>query len=170
MSLMSGMKTVETVQANERGEFRFEAAVPAGLYFLRLAEGVIPVAVDPQAKTDRSDVSMVSTSCGLWYADQSTCWMEELTIGRITAGQVVDPSGAPIARARVGVSGRAPLSTDSEGKFGALKLPEGLHDLEVTGAAFFAARRRLRVVPAGSSALLLVHLTFGGCGTVSVIQ
>ncbi len=170
VELMSGTKTVETVQANEREEFRFNAAMPAGLYFLRLVEGVIPVAVDPQAKTDRLDVSMVSTSCGLWYVDQSTCWREELTIGRITDGRVVDPADTPIARARVRVSGRAPLSTDSEGKFDALELPEGLYDLEVTGSGFFAARRRLRVAPAGNSASLLVHLTLGGCGTVATIR
>lgn len=168
IELAVGREAMETVQANERGEFRFAANVPAGLYFLRVADGVIPVAVDPQAKSDRVDVAMLWTSCGLWYTDQSQCSYKEFTVGRITGGQVVDPAKSSVGHAKIMISGRAPVETDDAGKFGKLELPEGVYDLEVNG--FMSLRRRLRVVSGGAATALQFELPLKGCGDIVPIS
>lgn len=168
VELAAGKEAMETVQANERGEFRFGANVPAGLYFLRVADGVIPVAVDPQAKSERIEVAMLWTSCGLWYTDQSQCSNKEFTVGRITGGQVVDPARSSVGHAKIMISGRAPVETDDAGKFGKLELPEGVYDLEVNG--FMSLRRRLRVVSCGAATALQFELPLKGCGDIVPIS
>ena len=172
VELRDGAKVVETVQASDRGEFHFEAQLAPGLYSLRLADGLIPVLVDPAAATERVDIAMVSTSCGLWWADQSECALAEFQTGRITGGEVLDVSGASIPGATIAVLGREKLQADDRGRFGALELPAGEYQLEVSGTGFFPLRRRLRVVssPSAAAAALRIELGFRGCGAVAAVR
>jgi hypothetical protein len=72
-------------------------------------------------------------------------------------GTVRDPSGAPVAGARVTVTGNggaATLTTDANGQFALRDIPAGVYDVEITIPGFRRMRRENVVVTAGQPAAL----------------
>jgi hypothetical protein len=179
----SGRK-LNALQTSERGEFDFEGAAP-GAYFLDLKPsgpvggmgdeitGLIPVVVDPHATHDHLDLDLSASSCGLSYADMNGCRQSDLQTDRLS-GQVVDPTGAVIPRAKVILLNAAgtlveELESDSEGRFASPHPVTDVYDLVVSAAGFTPYRRIVRAKPGnepGPPPSLIVQLgILGGCST-----
>jgi hypothetical protein len=162
LDLLEGLsgRRLRAFETTDKGEFSLEDA-PAGLYFLNLnpsglkgwsgqqITGQIAVAVNRDAQADHLDLDLGWSSCGLYYANSSTCPQRDVRIGQFS-GRVVDSSGAIIARARIllldpfGVLVEQ-LQSDNEGKFAASRALAGAYELVVSRLGFSPYRRTVHV-------------------------
>ena len=168
-------RVLKSTETGDRGEFRFESVAP-GLYFLSLRAGLIAVAVDPAAPTDRLDIDLGSTSCGLWYADRKQCLQPDLTIAQLS-GQVLDVTGAVISGATIFLFDDAQtlverLQSDSAGRFVSQEPLSGTYELVVTRTGFTPFRRTVHAESIGDSTgpSLTVKLGVGGSCSTGEIQ
>ncbi len=156
------------------GDFDFESAAP-GLYFLSLTSGLrglVPVVVDSGAPTDHLDVDVGSTSCGMWYADQSKCPHSDVLIDQLS-GQVLDASEASIANAQILLFDLAGalverLQSNREGKFTSTHRLAGTYQLVVSTPGFTPLRRTIHAESPNPTQALTVQLgLMGSCSAAN---
>lgn len=181
LDLLEGIsgRSLQSLRTTDTGEFNFGRTAP-GLYFLRLkpsglkgwsgeqVTGLVAVVVDSGASTDHLDVSLGWTSCGLWYADSSTCPQSDLRIEQLS-GQVLDAAGAAIQDAKILVFDLTQtlvegLQSDSAGKFTSTHALAGTYELVVSRAGFTSLHRTVHIEPTPTStqSRLTVKLGLGG--------
>jgi hypothetical protein len=182
----SGLR-LKTLQTNDKGEFNIDGATP-GLYFLSLKPsglssgsgeqitGLIVIALDRDAPTDHLDLDLGWSSCGLSYAESSKCPKSDLNIEQLS-GQVVDPSGAVIPRAKIllldpGGTLVEQLRSDGEGKFASSRPLAGNYQLVVSSAGFTPYRRTVHAEPPpesiGRSPITVQLGVLGSCSAAMV--
>jgi len=153
-------RAIETIASDEKGRFRFNAAVPPGIYFIQLSladknessdeVGTISIELNSAANLDGLDLDFVWTDCGLEYAQRHA--QGELKVGKI-CGDVADTSGGVIEKAQVAL-----LDGDDElkivtrslsGPMGQFTIPDtsdGVYELVVSSLGFQPFVRRVRLV------------------------
>jgi carboxypeptidase family protein len=151
-------RILRTLETDDHGAFTFQGAVP-GRYILSLKPwitGRIWVAVDRNAPTDRLDLDIGWSSCGLYYSDTSTCTQPELQTEEVS-GRVVDSGGAAISRAKILLLDPAgavvqQLQCDEDGNFVSSGSVTGTYQLVVSSTGFTPYRRTVHVKPASDPA------------------
>jgi hypothetical protein len=169
------------------GEFNFSGVEP-GFYFIQLQQitppsesggpiqGLIAVAVDPNAQRDHLDLDLEWTSCGLTYTDLEKCTTTDVQMKQL-AGEVVDSTGAGLPDAEVLLfdAGDEPhlvtrLATDNKGKFASHSSLSGAYRLQVRKNGFTALRVTTNIGPAAelkSAQPLKIRLGLSGaCSAV----
>jgi Carboxypeptidase regulatory-like domain len=175
-------RVLKSIETTDNGEFSFEAPVP-GLYFLSLkpfelrswlgetVTGLIAISVDREAPADHLDVDLGWSSCGLSYADRSKCPQRDLQVEQLS-GEVLDPSGAVFANAKIFLLDTAGTSvqqlvSDREGRFNSPNSLTGTYELIVTSVGFTPFRGTVGIAPNGNStrlSRLSIQLgIMGGC-------
>ena len=181
LDLVEGIsgRSLQRVRTTGSGEFSFDAVAP-GLYFLKPSGQsgeliAIAVAVDTAAPVERLEVDFGTTSCGLWYIDQSQCPHPELQFGQL-AGQVLDVTGAAIPRAAILLFDHSQniverLESDTAGNFASHRSLSGTYDLLVSALGFSPFRTAAHTRPSDDSAPpspLTIQLGPGGsCSSVA---
>jgi hypothetical protein len=136
--------------SNARGEFRFRAPAWAWL------EASHPEFSPGRARVDAS--AQASHRLALRLGEKEAGEVE--ADGTVT-GQVVDPTGSPVAgaavyaqrRGRGGWGRRFSAKSDPEGRFAIEGLPEGRYDVVATHPGYAAARAE--AIPSGTQSVLL---------------
>ena len=101
LELVEGLsgRVLASATTTNRGEFDFGVRTP-GIYFIRLrndwkwGEGLISVAAG--AGTDRLDLNLQATSCGLIYSDLSMCPRPDLRVSKLEGRIASDETGGPL--------------------------------------------------------------------------
>ncbi len=115
------------------------------------------------------EIDLGSTSCGLWYADQTACRHNDLRMGQL-AGQVLDSAGAPIPKANIVLFDSdgtvvEHLESDRDGKFASPHPLKGTYPLLVRAPGFTPLHGTVHAEPGSDvtrRAALTVHLGIGG--------
>lgn len=178
---------IRTIQSAGNGAFDLGRAKP-GLYVLRLSRtdlamgrverlsGNILIAVDPLAPQSELDLEIGWSSCGMHYVERKTCPQEELTISSLI-GQVLDPSGASIGRAKLSIyhQDRVLMEqqiSDEKGYFASTKQLNGTYELIISSPGFTPLRQTVRASGAqdkGRPSALRVQLgVAGSCSHAAV--
>lgn len=181
-------KLQESTQTTSEGEFVLKTPQP-GLYFLRVTPksltpagggrvaGKVPIRVASHAAQVDLELDFGWSSCGVTYVALHACPQEELSIAHLS-GEVVDPTGASIARATVRLfnSDRTiaeQLTSDEEGRFVSAKPLDGSYELTVSATGFTSLRQMVRgFVPKDGvrPASLRIRLGLGYCSLATAQQ
>jgi hypothetical protein len=160
LSLLEGVsaRVIATVQADDQGRFAFSAAVPPGLYFIRLNTsdgGLIGVALSPTAALKQLDGYIAPTDCGLGFIQRHS--VPPVTASNI-CGDVYDSQGAPIRNARVilmDINRRGKILDQSlgspRGRFELPGIPAGTYQMLVMSRGWVPFLQKVRVQPGGTS-------------------
>jgi hypothetical protein len=166
------------------GVFEFQG-LPDGRYFLRLttseltnwprtkATGSIPVVIQSSSQTDHLDLDIGWSSCGLYYANQSSCKQSEFELKKL-AGSIVDASGAVIVNTEISLfdlNGKLISRTQSDraGEFALMGPETGTYRLLVQSAGFTPLRRTVKIGPNSKGSAVQVQLgVFGACSDAIV--
>lgn len=160
-------KLQKSVQSSPSRAFNLGIPTP-GLYLLRVSPidtasdgairfaGTVPVEVDPKAAYPELDLEFGWTSCGVTVTPLHTCPRQDLNTTSLS-GQVLDPSGASIARAAISLFNTnheiaEQLTSDEDGRFASPKQFDGDYDLIVTSPGFTTLRQPLHAIRSNAAA------------------
>lgn len=152
-------RSQKKIQSSESGAFDIGKTEP-GLYVLRVSgsdpsifkgqpiSGNILVEMDPLAPQSELDLEIGWSSCGMHYVERHTCPQEELSIETLS-GQVLDASGASIARAALSLYNTErqiveQQISDEKGNFSSSKQLNGTYQLIVSSPGFTPLRRTVK--------------------------
>jgi hypothetical protein len=175
LELLEGIsgRVLDKTNTDGNGAFEFQE-VARGLYFLRVdSDGLIAVSVTPGVPAERLDVNIGMTSCGLYYADRSSCPAANLHLGRL-GGHVVDVTGGAISNADIllidaGGSLVQQARTGRTGSFDSPSPPDGTYQLLVRSNGFSTAHATLTFDSNGPSSPVAFQLDFiGQCGRTNI--
>jgi hypothetical protein len=155
----SGSELLTTDDPSESSDGDFDFGVPhAGMYLLRISEveprtnfpfdGDIFIEVTSNSDVNRLDIGMVSSSCGLSYAQ--ACKQEPITVPKL-CGNLVDPQGAAIPNANLDLisqEGHSPtrsITSDHEGYFSFEDLADGVYEVKAKSQGFIPGVFPVRV-------------------------
>jgi hypothetical protein len=176
-------RSQKKIQSSESGAFDFGKTEP-GLYVLRVSgsypsifkgqplSGNILVEVDPLAPQSELDLEIGWSSCGIHYVDRHTCPREDLSIETLT-GQVLDPSGASIARAVVSLYNTEQQIAEQQvsdeiGNFSSTKQLNGTYQLIISSPGFTPLRRTVKASsPKGKERPARLEVQLGVAGACS---
>ena len=175
LELLEGIsgRVLEKTNTDGNGAFEFQE-VARGLYFLRVdSDGLIAVSVTPGAPAERLDVNIGMTSCGLYYADRSSCPPANAHLDRL-GGHVVDVTGGAISNADLflldaGGTLVQQARTDNTGSFASPRPPDGIYQLLVRSNGFSASHATLTFDSNGGNSPLEFQLGINGqCGRTNI--
>jgi Carboxypeptidase regulatory-like domain len=167
-------RILSSTSTTGRGEFDFGKLVP-GLYFIRLKPhsafsydvgGLISVALDPSApaRSDKLDLSLAWTSCGLMYTDLRQCPQPDIHVKKLE-GHASDSDERPVRGAEIILLDAAQrqvahVDTDRDGNFSFPDPLEGTFELRIDGG-FNPVHTSLHIEPTARGSSLQIDVAEG---------